>query len=35
MPTTAVDPFIPGGYVGFPMADETPAFAVFACDTSR
>jgi len=37
MSTTAVDPFIPGTSVcvGFPMAYETLAPAVFACDTSR
>ncbi len=33
---TAVNLFIPGtcACAGFPMAYETPASAVFACDTS-
>ena len=37
MSMTAVDPFVPEtcACVGFPMAYETPASAVFACDTSR
>ena len=37
MSMMAVDPFIPGTCtcVDFPMAHETPASAVFACDTFR